>query len=60
MQISNILEQVRDKNDNIIYERDSDGYYERNTYVGNQLVRSEIHYANGITEVEQYNISRSK
>ena len=58
MQISNILEQVKDKNDNIIYERHSDGYYERNTYRDDKLVRCETHYSNGHTEVEQFNYNK--
>ena len=53
-----VVEQQKDKNGNIIYEEHDDGYYERNTYENGKLARCEIHYSNGITEVEQYNVSR--
>ena len=53
-----VIDLKKDKDGNVIYEEDDDGYYERNTYENGQLVRCEIHYSNGITEVEHYNIRR--
>ena len=58
MKIPQILEQVKDEKGRIIYEKYSDGYYERNTYRDDKLVRCEIHYSNGHTEVEQFNYNK--
>ena len=46
---------IRDENDNVVYRKDKDGYWERNTYDTNgKLIRSEQHYTNGVVETEQY------
>lgn len=55
MKMALILEQIKDEKGRIIYEKHSDGYYERNTYHNDKLVRCETHYSNGQTEVEQFN-----
>ena len=58
MKMVQILEQVKDEKGRIIYEKYSDGYYERNTYRDDKLVRCETHYSNGHTEVEQFNYNK--
>ena len=58
MKTPQILEQVKDEKGRIIYEKYSDGYYERNTYRDDKLVRCETHYSNGHTEVEQFNYNK--
>ena len=58
MKIPQIIEQVKDEKGRIIYEKYSDGYYERNTYRDDKLVRCETHYSNGHTEVEQFNYNK--
>ena len=58
MKIPQILEQVKDEKGRIIYEKYTDGYYERNTYRDDKLVRCETHYSNGHTEVEQFNYNK--
>ncbi len=50
-----IVKQEKDDNGNVIYEEHDDGYYEMNTYNSeNKLIKSVIHYSNGLIEVEQY------
>lgn len=50
-----VTKNIYDKSGNLLYEEHDDGYKEMNTYNNNgKLIRQEIHYSNGLVEVEHY------
>lgn len=55
MKTDTIIAQAFDKDGNLLYEKDADGYEERNDYDSHgNLIRSEILYPNGLREVEHF------
>lgn len=55
VRLSVTLVEQYDEDGRLVYQEDSDGYIERNTYYNGKLIKSDITYSNGIREVEQFN-----